>query len=113
MATTTWQPVPGLQATAYVIGRRDQKGIPLNTTKLQKLLYCCYGTVLAKWNLPLLDGRPQAWAHGLIFPASLRTVQFFGLDGFRAHNTPDNTPDKTPDMEALPTDVTAWLDTAL
>lgn len=109
MATTAWQPVPGLQATAYVIGRRDQKGIPLNTTKLQKLHYCCCGTVLAKENLPLLDERPQAWAHGPVFPASLRAMQFFGLDDFRAHNTPD----KTPDMEALPTDVTAWLDTAL
>lgn len=109
MATTAWLPVSDLQTTAYVIRRCDQKGIPLNTTKLQKLLFCCCGTVLAKGNLPLLDERPQAWAHGPVFPASLRAVQFFGLDGFRDHNTPD----KTPDMEALPTDVTAWLDTAL
>lgn len=93
MATTAWQPAPGLQATAHVIRRCDQKGIPLNTTKLQKLLYCCCGTVLAKWNVPLMDERPQAWAHGPVFSASLRAVQFFGLDGFEftTHRTRHRT----------------------
>lgn len=109
MTTPAWQPVPSLQATAYVIRRCDQNGIPLNNTKLQKLLYCCYGTVLAKWDLPLMDERPQAWAHGPVFPASLRALQFFGLDGFRARNAPDHTPD----MEALPAEVLTWLDTVL
>lgn len=39
-------PVESLQATAYVVGRCDELRIALNITKLQKLLYCCYGTVL-------------------------------------------------------------------
>lgn len=39
-----------------------------NNTKIQKLLYCCYGCFLAKYNERLVDEYPRAWQYGPVFP---------------------------------------------
>lgn len=39
-----------------------------NNTKIQKLLYCCYGCVLAKYGERLCDEYPRAWQYGPVFP---------------------------------------------
>lgn len=42
--------------------------IQTNSTKAQKLLYCCYGAVLAATNERLTDEHPKAWPYGPVFP---------------------------------------------
>ena len=36
----------------------------INITKLQKLVYCCYGVVLAAQDTRLCKEHPKTWAHG-------------------------------------------------
>ncbi len=88
-------PVESLQSTAYVVGRCDELCVALNITKLQKLIYCCYGTVLGKFGMRLVDEHPVA----------LRSLQFFGIDAFRGKAAPE--------AEALPVAVRAVIDETL
>ena len=82
MTMQSFRPFDSLQVMAYIIKRCKQKGIYVNITKLQKLLYCCYGVVLAKFGVRLTDERPEAWQYGPVFPETLRSIQFFGIDAF-------------------------------
>ncbi len=43
-----FQPEDSLQMMAYIVDRCQALGVSLNTTKLQKLMYCCYGAVLGR-----------------------------------------------------------------
>ena len=47
---------------------KDNKFYDLNNTKIQKLLYCCYGSVLAIKNKRLCLEYPRAWQYGPVFP---------------------------------------------
>lgn len=78
-----FQPIDSLQMMAYIIDRCQALGIYLNTTKLQKLMYCCYGAVLGKFGKRLTDEYPAAWQYGPVFPEALRSVQFFKIEGFQ------------------------------
>lgn len=98
-------PVESLQATAYVVGRCDELCIALNITKLQKLLYCCYGTVLGRFGMRLVDEHPVAGPYGPVFPEALRSFQFFGIDAFRGKAAPE--------AEGLPEAVRAVIDETL
>lgn len=40
----------------------------LNNTKIQKLLYCCYGATLVIENKRLCKEYPRAWDYGPVFP---------------------------------------------
>ena len=53
---------------AYILGVCEQNQIPWNATKAQKLLYCCYGTILAAFGECLTEEVPQAWQYGPVFP---------------------------------------------
>lgn len=44
------------------------KNYNYNNTKIQKLLYCCYGCFLAKYEKRLIDEYPRAWQYGPVFP---------------------------------------------
>lgn len=46
-----------------------------NNTKIQKLLYCCYGCFLAKYNERLVDEHPRAWQYGPVFPRVFSFIQ--------------------------------------
>lgn len=105
MKFAKFAPVESLQATAYVVGRCDELCIALNITKLQKLLYCCYGTVLGKFGLRLVDEYPVAGPYGPVFPAALRSLQFFGIDAFRGKAAPET--------EGLPEAVRSVIDETL
>ena len=37
------------------------------TTQAQKILYCCYGATLAKYDERLTDEHPKAWPNGPVF----------------------------------------------
>ena len=105
MTVATFSPVDSLQVTAYIVKRCDAKGIALNVTKLQKLMFCCYGTVLGKFGLRLIDEYPVAWQYGPVFPEALRSVKFFTVPAFLDKGTPD--------ADALPKDVRKLIDETL
>lgn len=84
-----FRPVDSLQMMAYIIKRCDDLGVELNITKLQKLMYCCYGTVLGRFDQRLIDEFPAAWQYGPVFPEALRAAQFFQVSGFRDKDTPE------------------------
>ena len=53
---------------AYIAQQCRAQNIPYNNTKLQKLLYCAYGILLA-WNGErICDEYPRAWQFGPVFP---------------------------------------------
>lgn len=60
---------------AYVIKYCEDNSIEISQTKIQKLLYCCYGIVLAEKNERLTDEYPQAWMYGPVFPRTYRDVK--------------------------------------
>lgn len=105
MTEAKFGPIDSLQMVAFIIKRCDAKGIDLNITKLQKLMYCCYGTVLGEFGQRLIDEFPAAWQYGPVFPEALRAVQFFQLKGFRNQATPD--------ADDLPESVRAVIDQTL
>lgn len=89
MTEATFRPLDSLQALAYIVRYCRTNRIPLNITKLQKLMYCCYGTILGKFGLRLIDEYPAAWQYGPVFPEALRSVQFFGIPAFLDKETPE------------------------
>ena len=105
MTDPAFRPVESLRATAYIVKRCDEKGIALNVTKLQKLMFCCYGTVLGKFGLRLIDEYPVAWQYGPVFSEALRSVQFFRVPAFLDKGTPD--------ADALPEGVRKLIDETL
>lgn len=57
---------------AIVASRLLRRGIDvISKTQAQKLLYCCYGIVLAAFDERLTDEHPKAWPGGPIFPRAL------------------------------------------
>lgn len=105
MTETKFAPIDSLQALTYIIGRCDKMNIFINITKLQKLMYCCYGTILGKFGSRLIDEYPAAWQYGPVFPEALRAIQFFQIDGFRGRSTPE--------ADDLPAAVRAVIDETL
>lgn len=63
------------EVMAYILGICKQQGIPWNTTKAQKLLYCCYGTILAAFDEKLTEEAPQAWKYGPVFPRTFNGLK--------------------------------------
>lgn len=62
---------------AYVIYYCHTKDNPIEVTqsKAQRLLYCCYGTVLGKSNERLTDEHPRAWFYAPVFPKAREAVK--------------------------------------
>ena len=59
---------------SYTAQRCIEEGYDYNNTKIQKLLYCAYGAVLAAKNIRLCDEHPKAWQYGPVFPKVFRIV---------------------------------------
>lgn len=93
----TFQPINSLQMESYIIKYCVKNNIPLNVTKIQKLMYCCYGTVLARFGVRLTDEQPAAWQYGPVFPAALKAIQYLGIEAFAKSPTAE--------AEALPDSV--------
>lgn len=63
---------------AYVAQQCKAQGIQYNNTKMQKLLYCAYGILLA-WNGErICDEYPRAWQYGPVFPKVFNYFQRHG-----------------------------------
>ena len=55
---------------SYIVAMANDKGLSINMTKLQKLLYIAYGTYLALMDCRLTNEHPQAWPYGPVFPTT-------------------------------------------
>ena len=60
----------------YLLALAYKKGIVLNVTKVQKLLFIAYGYFLARHNQVLLNEKPKAWPFGPVFPKTRKEVDF-------------------------------------
>lgn len=61
-------PFNSLDVASFIATVCNEQGFHYNNTKIQKLLYCCYGGVLAVYNQRLCDEYPRAWQYGPVFP---------------------------------------------
>lgn len=68
-------PLNSLVVASYIAVLCTQKGFTWNNTKIQKLLYCCYGCVLAGYNERLCDEYPRAWQYGPVFPRVFNHIE--------------------------------------
>ena len=59
---------------AYILMYCQDNNIVANRTKAQKLLYCCYGAILAEFNERLTDEHPKAWMYGPVFPRTFNDI---------------------------------------
>ena len=61
---------------AFVIRFCQSADAPIHVDKAksQKLLYCCYGAVLAETNERLTDEHPKAWPYGPVFPRTFTDI---------------------------------------
>jgi uncharacterized phage-associated protein len=53
-----------------------EKGIILNTTKVQKMLYILYSYYMAKHDIQIFSETPKAWPYGPVFPRTRKKVEF-------------------------------------
>ena len=59
-----------VQVAYYIIASMNERGLDINMTKLQKLLYIAYGSHLAVSGERLTNEHPQAWPYGPVFPTT-------------------------------------------
>lgn len=64
------EPYCSVDVARYIIAIANSKGIGINMTKVQKLLYISYGVFLAVKGERLLNEHPQAWPYGPVFPST-------------------------------------------
>ena len=57
-----------IDVAAYVTKQCAQKNFFVNLTKIQRLVFCVYGAVLATSGERICDEHPKAWPHGPVFP---------------------------------------------
>lgn len=59
---------------AYIAQQCQAKNIEYNNTKIQKLLYCAYGCLLAWKHERICDEYPRAWQYGPVFPKVFKYI---------------------------------------
>lgn len=59
---------------AYILYKAKKASHQISKTQTQKLLYCCYGIVLAAFDERLTDEHPKAWPGGPLFPRTLSAI---------------------------------------
>lgn len=60
---------------AYILYKCKLANHPINKTQSQKILYCCYGIVMAKFDERLTDEHPRCWPYGPVFPRTFTAMQ--------------------------------------
>lgn len=60
----------------YLLALAYKKGVVLNVTKVQKLLFIAYGYFLAQYNQHLFNEAPKAWPYGPVFPKTRKQVDY-------------------------------------
>ncbi len=59
---------------AYIAQECDRRGLGYNNTKIQKLLYCAYGIMLAWKSDRICDEYPRFWPYGPVFPKVFKYI---------------------------------------
>lgn len=80
------------EVMAYILYQGKQAEHPINKTQAQKLLYCCYGAVLAAFDERLTDEHPYAWPFGPVFPRTLNAINQRQLKVGMARNFESDCP---------------------
>lgn len=75
-----------------VMSIADKKGVRLNMTQLQKLLYIVYGTSLVILNRRPFDEHAQAWPFGPVFPKTRRKL-LDDVKNWKISKIPEYIPD--------------------
>lgn len=69
-------PYDSVLVANYFLALANEKGVILNTTKVQKLLYMAYGFLLAYKNRIIMDEQPKAWPYGPVFPKTRKKANY-------------------------------------
>jgi len=87
---------------AYIAQECDRRNISYNNTKIQKLLYCVYGVMLAwKGNLAC-DETPRCWPHGPVFPKVFAYIhKGNNISAYSDTVRNDNNPDISTAVESV------------
>ncbi len=67
-------PFDSRDIAAYIAQQCRKKDIGYNNTKIQKLLYCVYGVMLAWKDVRVCDEYPRAWTYGPVFPKVFKWI---------------------------------------
>ena len=70
--------VKSVDFAIYLGKKARDRQIPVNTTKLQKWLYICYGAYFAKKGEQLFNEAPKAWQYGPVFPSVYNRQMKYG-----------------------------------
>lgn len=70
---------PSIKVASYIANICEEFGYHINNTKIQKLLYCCYGSVLAVLDQRLCDEYPRAWQYGPVYPRVFKYINKKGI----------------------------------
>lgn len=98
MGLNSFTPVDSLQLMAFIIDKCRELKITYNITKLQKLMYCCDGVMLATHGVPLSEERPEAWQYGPVFPKALRYIQANGLNAVIGNEAKKEIPEQVKNL---------------
>ena len=78
----------------------------INITKLQKLVYCCYGVVLAAQDTRLCKEHPKTWPHGPVFTKIYKAQTLHqGVTEFLLDYNSKSIPSETKDLVVKTLDV--------
>ena len=82
------------EVMAYILYKGRLENHSINKTQAQKLLYCCYGIIMAKYNERLTDEHPRCWPFGPVFPRTFNDISKHRLtvalaENFKSSCSPD------------------------
>ena len=67
-----------IEVLSYIVRRCAEKSVPVNGTKVQKLLYCRYGVVFAAFGIKLIDEFPVLGCEAQYSRRHCRRLNFSG-----------------------------------
>ena len=73
----------------FIIAYANDGHFTINMTKLQKLLYICYGLYIAVLGERLTNEHPQAWPYGPVFPTTRNKLLHADWDSITLENVDD------------------------
>lgn len=90
------------EIAALIAKECKKKGISYNNTKIQKLLYCCYGVMLAWKNARICDEYPRLWPYGPVFPKVFNYIHKYGdIANFSTDISKVSTPENKEVIESV------------
>lgn len=67
-------PFDSRDVAAYIAQECSRRNLDYNNTKIQKLLYCAYGIMLAWRDDRICDEYPRLWPYGPVFPKVFKYI---------------------------------------